>query len=103
VEPPTEPQRFISTVAPVAGAPPAHAAISIPAPTVLCCSISAGARAADPPAGDEDADLSTNTTAHLIGDIERLREHLGIDRWVVVAAPGASPSDWPTPSAILTA
>lgn len=30
------------------------------------------------------ADLSTNTTAHLVEDIERLREHLGIDRWVVV-------------------
>lgn len=30
-----------------------------------------------------NADLSTNTTAHLIEDIERLREHLGINRWVV--------------------
>ena len=37
-----------------------------------------------PLAGDADADLSTNTTAHLIEDIERLREHLGINRWVVV-------------------
>lgn len=37
-----------------------------------------------PLAGDADADLSTNTTAHLVEDIERLREHLGIDRWVVV-------------------
>lgn len=37
-----------------------------------------------PRAGDTDADLSTNTTAHLIEDIERLREHLGINRWVVV-------------------
>jgi len=27
------------------------------------------------------ADLSKNTTAHLIQDIERLREHLGIARW----------------------
>jgi proline iminopeptidase len=27
--------------------------------------------------------LATNTTAHLIDDIERLREHLGIDRWLV--------------------
>ncbi len=30
------------------------------------------------------ADLSTNTTAHLVADIEWLREHLGIDRWIVV-------------------
>ena len=37
-----------------------------------------------PRAGDADADLSTNTTAHLVEDIERLREHLGINRWVVV-------------------
>lgn len=28
-------------------------------------------------------DLTTNTTAHLVRDIERLRTHLGIDRWVV--------------------
>src|SRR3712207_7156313 len=29
-------------------------------------------------------EVSANTTAHLIDDIERLREHLGIDRWRVV-------------------
>jgi len=29
------------------------------------------------------ADLQANTTAHLIADIERIREHLGVDRWVV--------------------
>ncbi len=28
-------------------------------------------------------DLTTNTTAHLLRDIEHLRTHLGIDRWVV--------------------
>ena len=28
-------------------------------------------------------DLSANTTDHLIADIERLREHLGINRWLV--------------------
>jgi hypothetical protein len=31
-----------------------------------------------------DVGLSTNTTNHLVSDIESLREHLGIDRWVVV-------------------
>jgi proline iminopeptidase len=36
-----------------------------------------------PLASEPDADLSTNTTAHLIADMERLREHLGIERWVV--------------------
>ena len=29
------------------------------------------------------AELTDNTTAHLIDDIERLREHLGIDRWLL--------------------
>ena len=28
-------------------------------------------------------DLSANTTDHLVADVERLREHLGVDRWVV--------------------
>ena len=28
-------------------------------------------------------DLSTNTTPHLVADIERLRDHLGIERWLV--------------------
>src|SRR5262249_19797434 len=37
-----------------------------------------------PNAGDVDADLSTNTTHHLIADIERLREYLGIERWLVL-------------------
>ena len=36
-----------------------------------------------PYAGDPVADLSTNTTPHLIADIERLREHLGVDRWLL--------------------
>jgi proline iminopeptidase len=36
-----------------------------------------------PSAGEASADLSANTTRHLIGDCERIREHLGIDRWLV--------------------
>lgn len=36
-----------------------------------------------PLASDIDADLTTNTTDHLIGDLVRLREHLGITGWVV--------------------
>lgn len=36
-----------------------------------------------PLAGDPATDLSTNTTPHLVADIERLREHLGVDRWLV--------------------
>ena len=36
-----------------------------------------------PRVDDPAIDISTNTTGNLIADIERLREHLGIDRWVV--------------------
>jgi proline iminopeptidase len=35
-------------------------------------------------ASDLDADLSTNTTQHLIADIEALRELRGIDRWTIL-------------------
>ncbi|MBT0565331.1 prolyl aminopeptidase [Williamsia sp. CHRR-6] len=31
----------------------------------------------------DEADLSVNTTDHLISDIERLRVHLGIEQWLV--------------------
>ena len=36
-----------------------------------------------PHAGATTADLSANTTHHLIDDIEKLREHLGVERWLV--------------------
>jgi proline iminopeptidase len=36
-----------------------------------------------PHAGEPRVDLSTNTTQHLIGDCERLRDHLAIERWLV--------------------
>ncbi|MEU6743407.1 prolyl aminopeptidase [Streptosporangium sandarakinum] len=36
-----------------------------------------------PHASDPDADLSTNTTHHLIADMELLREHLGVSRWLL--------------------
>lgn len=36
-----------------------------------------------PNAADPAIDLSANTTDHLIADMERLREHLGIDRWLL--------------------
>jgi proline iminopeptidase len=36
-----------------------------------------------PHAAEPDADLSANTTHHLVADIERLRGHLGIERWLV--------------------
>lgn len=37
-----------------------------------------------PNAGEPDTDLSVNTTTHLIGDIELLRELLEIERWLIL-------------------
>ncbi|WP_433575379.1 prolyl aminopeptidase [Nocardia brasiliensis] len=36
-----------------------------------------------PHAADPAVDLSVNTTDHLIADMERLREHLGIEQWLL--------------------
>ncbi|WP_326634891.1 prolyl aminopeptidase [Nonomuraea fuscirosea] len=36
-----------------------------------------------PHASDPATDLSRNTTQHLIADMELLREHLGIDKWLL--------------------
>jgi proline iminopeptidase len=36
-----------------------------------------------PNASDPATDMSVNTTSHLIADIELLREHLGVERWLV--------------------
>jgi proline iminopeptidase len=36
-----------------------------------------------PHAAEPVVDLSTNTTRHLIADMEQLREHVGVDRWLM--------------------
>ncbi|HZE30539.1 MAG TPA: prolyl aminopeptidase [Actinoallomurus sp.] len=36
-----------------------------------------------PPASDPSVSLSDNTTWNLVADMELLREHLGVDRWLV--------------------
>ncbi|HEV7465212.1 MAG TPA: prolyl aminopeptidase [Candidatus Dormibacteraeota bacterium] len=36
-----------------------------------------------PHASDPATDMSTNTTHHLVSDMDRLREHLGIQRWLM--------------------
>jgi len=36
-----------------------------------------------PHASEPNVDLSANTTHHLLADIEQLRTHLGVDRWLV--------------------
>ena len=42
-----------------------------------------GCGASTPHASDPATDMGPNTTAHLIADMERLREHLGIEQWLV--------------------
>lgn len=42
-----------------------------------------GAGRSTPHASEPNVDLSTNTTHHVLADIERLRAHLGIERWLV--------------------
>ncbi len=37
-----------------------------------------------PHASDPATDLSRNNTANLVADLERLREHLGVERWLVL-------------------
>jgi proline iminopeptidase len=37
-----------------------------------------------PLASEPDADLRHNTTAQLVADMERLREHLDVDRWTIL-------------------
>ena len=37
-----------------------------------------------PHAGEPGIDLTANTTANQIADVERLREHLGVERWLVL-------------------
>lgn len=36
-----------------------------------------------PHASDPGADMSLNTTGHLLDDMERLREHLGVGKWLL--------------------
>jgi proline iminopeptidase len=43
-----------------------------------------GSGRSQPLASELDADLSTNTTTHLIADIEALRQHHGVESWTVL-------------------
>lgn len=52
----------------------------------IVCFDQRGCGRSTPNIGDFDADLTTNTTHHLIADIERVREYLGIERWHVNGA-----------------
>lgn len=39
-----------------------------------------------PHASEPEVDLSTNTTRHLVADMETLRRHVGVEKWLVLGA-----------------
>ncbi|MCF6390201.1 prolyl aminopeptidase [Mycobacterium sp. MBM] len=43
-----------------------------------------------PSAADPDTDMAVNTTAHLVADMEALRRHLGVRRWLLHGGSWAS-------------
>ena len=47
-----------------------------------------------PHAADHDTTLDANTTEHLVADVEALREHLGVDRWLVFGGSWGSTLAW---------
>ena len=68
---------------PGGGTTPAHRRLFDPARYRIVLFDQRGCGLSTPHASAPDADLRANTTWHLVADIERLREHLGIDRWQV--------------------
>jgi proline iminopeptidase len=71
-------RRSSCTAAPAQAAAPTIAASSTRSVTTCCCSTSEACGVERP-----HASLEANTTWHLVADIERLREMLGVDRWMV--------------------
>ena len=68
---------------PGGGAMPRHRRVFDPARYRIVVLDQRGCGRSLPHASSPDADLSTNTTWHLVGDLEKLRTHLGIERWQV--------------------
>jgi proline iminopeptidase len=68
---------------PGSGSSPAHRRLFDPRRYRIVLLDQRGAGRSTPHAGTFGTDLSTNTTPHLVADLETLREHLGIDRWQV--------------------
>ena len=68
---------------PGGGSLPVHRRLFDPAAYRIVLLDQRGCGRSRPHASAAGADLSANTTWHLVADLERLREHLGIDRWQV--------------------
>lgn len=69
---------------PGSGCTPAHRALFDPGVWRVALMDQRGCGRSVPRACDALDALVANTTAHLIGDIERLRAHLGVTRWLVL-------------------
>jgi proline iminopeptidase len=68
---------------PGSGCTPWHRRLFDPARYRIVLFDQRGCGRSRPHAGAADADLSANTTTDLLEDIERLRERVGVDRWLV--------------------
>ncbi|WP_447005812.1 prolyl aminopeptidase [Saccharothrix isguenensis] len=68
---------------PGGGCKPAHRRLFDPAVYRIVLLDQRGCGRSIPHASEPAADLSANTTWHLVADLEKVREHLGVDRWQV--------------------
>ncbi|MBW8481147.1 prolyl aminopeptidase [Actinomadura parmotrematis] len=68
---------------PGAGTSPLHRRVFDPAAYRIVLFDQRNCGRSIPHASEPEIDLSANTTANLVADMERLREHLGVDRWLV--------------------
>lgn len=68
---------------PGGGIVPDHRRVFDPAAYRVLLFDQRGCGLSTPNAGEVGTDLSTNTTWHLVADIERLREMIGVERWLV--------------------
>lgn len=68
---------------PGSGCPPGWRRLFDPAVYRIVLFDQRGCGRSKPHASEPQVDLSRNTTAHLLADIERLREHLDIEQWLV--------------------
>jgi len=69
---------------PGSGCAPWHRRLFDPAAYRIIVFDQRGCGRSRPHASDPATDLSDNTTDHLLADLEALRRHLGIERWVVL-------------------
>jgi proline iminopeptidase len=68
---------------PGSGCAPSQRRLFDPAPYRIVLFDQRGCGRSRPHASLPETDLSTNDTPHLVADIELLRKHLGIERWLV--------------------